>query len=97
VEVDVVVSNLGTVVEPHVAVQFTMALVPAPGRTAPNPTVITARTSLPPGASTTVAPATFGVEPGRDYQLTVAIVNLHDQSNLVGTQLGEQLQIAPST
>lgn len=91
VELHVVLSNLGSVDEPHASVRFT--LVPQPsGATA----TLTRRAAVAAGGSVSLAPASFSVKPGVSYQLTVAIKVPAGQTDVIGTALGELLQIAPA-
>jgi hypothetical protein len=91
-DVEVVLSDLGTVAEPHATVQFSLV---------PQPTGVTATKSrsaaLAPGGSVSLAPASFAVKPGHAYQLVVAIVLPAGQSVTGGTSLTRDLQIAPNT
>ena len=91
VELHVVLSNLGSVDEPHASVRFT--LVPQPsGATA----TLTRRAAVAAGGSVSLAPASFSVKPGVSYQLTVAIKVPAGQTDVIGTALGELLRIAPT-
>jgi hypothetical protein len=91
VDLHVVLSNLGSVDEPHASVRFT--LVPQPsGATA----TLTRRAAVAAGGSVSLAPASFPVKPGVSYQLTVAIKVPAGQTDVVGTALGELLEIAPT-
>ncbi len=90
--VQVVLSNLGSVDEPHASVQF--QLVPQPTGTA---VTVTRTSSLAPAGSVSLPPVSFAVKPGTSYQLNVAIVVPQGQTDPTGTALSEVLQIAPST
>jgi hypothetical protein len=89
VQVVVVVSNLGSVNESHVVVQFTLALQTATGR------IKTQSRSAPlaSGDSVTLDPVQFAVKPGSTYLLSVAITSPTGQAS----NLSQLLQIAPST
>jgi hypothetical protein len=92
VVLQVVISDLGSVDEPHASVQFT--LTPQPSGAA-----VTVTRSAPVAAagSVSLAPASFKVKPGMSYQLTVAIVLPAGQTDASGSSLSETLQIAPGT
>ncbi len=90
--VQVVLSNLGSVDEPHASVQF--QLTPQPTGTT---VTITRTTGLAAAGSVSLAPVAFTVKPGTSYQLTVAIVLPAGQTDPTGTAVGEVLQIAPGT
>ena len=92
VVVQVVLSNLGSVDEPHASVQF--QLTPQPTGTA---VTITRTSGLAAAGSVSLPPVSFKVKPGSSYQLTVAVVLPAGQTDLTGTSLSEVLQIAPST
>ena len=92
VVLNVVLTNDGTVDEPHASVTFTLARLPT-GATATakrGASVLVAR-------SVTLAPVTFAVKPGNSYQLTVAIAGPAGQAVAAGTTFVEGLQISPST
>jgi hypothetical protein len=89
VTLSVVVSNLGSVDEPHAAVQFT--LTPQPAGTA---RTLTRRAAIIAGGSVTLPLATFGVKPGTSYQVTVACVVPAAQVD-ASTSITQVLQIAP--
>jgi hypothetical protein len=92
VMVQVVLSNLGSVDEPHASVQF--QLTPQPTGTA----VTIARTAgVAAAGSVSLPSASFRVKPGTDYQLTVAVALPAGQTDATGASLSEVLQIAPST
>jgi hypothetical protein len=94
VTVSVVLTNAGSVDEPHASVTFTLA--PAPGSTGAVAT--TTRTTLvASNRSVTLSPVSFRVKPGSSYQLTVAIGVPAGQTDVANTSLGQLLQIAPST
>jgi hypothetical protein len=90
--VQVVLSNLGSVDEPHASVQF--QLTPQPTGTA---VTITRTAGLAAAGSVSLPQASFKVKPGANYQLTVAVVLPPGQADATGTSLSEVLQIAPST
>lgn len=91
VELNVVVSNLGSVDEPHASVKFTLVL-PSTGAA----TTVTRVTSVGATRSVSLAPVSFPVKPGRNYQLTVAIALPAGQIAAANSSLSEGLQIAPS-
>jgi hypothetical protein len=92
VTLSVVLTNLGTVDEPHAAVQFT--LTPQPTGAA---MLMKRGAAVASGGSVTLAPAVFSVKPGHSYQLTVAVVLPAGQTDVTGASLSELLEIAPST
>jgi hypothetical protein len=92
VEVSVVLSNLGSVDEPHASVQFALTLQPS-GLT----TTVTRSAAIASAGSATLEPAYFRVKPGDSYRLTVSIVLPPAQTSVTGSSLTEVLQIAPST
>jgi hypothetical protein len=92
VAVQVVLSNLGSVAEPHASVQCT--LTPSPSGTAVKVTRTAAVTAA---GSVSLAPVSFRVKPGASYQLTVAVILPAGQTDVSGASLSETLQIAPST
>jgi hypothetical protein len=92
VVLNVVLTNDGTVDEPHASVRFTLARLPT-GATA----MARRAASVLPGRSVTLAPVTFAVKPGSSYQLTVAITVPAGQTVTAGTTFVEGLQISPST
>jgi len=88
----VVVSNLGSVDEPHASVQY--VLTPQPSGAA----VTVKRTAtIEAAGSASLAPVSFPVKPGASYQLTVAVVLPAGQTDPSGSSLSEVLQIAPGT
>jgi hypothetical protein len=91
VTLSVVLSNLGSVDEPHASVQFTLA---------PQPTgaarTMTRTAPLAAAASVTLAPVSFAVRPGHNYTLTVAVIVPPGQTDVTGAALTETLQIAPN-
>ena len=91
IKLNVVLTNLGSVDEPHAKVQF--ALTPQPTGAA---STVTRRAAVPTGRSVSLSPASFSVKPGLSYQLTVAIVLPTGQADATGTSQTEILQIAPS-
>jgi hypothetical protein len=92
VVLNVVLSNMGSVDEPHASVRFTLA----PTSTGAARTVSRV-TSVGATRSVSLSPVSFPVKPGRNYQLTVAIVVPAGQIASASTSLSEVLQIAPST
>jgi hypothetical protein len=98
VVLNVVLSNMGSVDEPHASVSFTLAPAPT-GAVAPTGAArtVTRVTSVRTTRSVSLAPVSFPVKPGSDYQLTVAIAVPAGQIATANTSLSELLQIAPST
>jgi hypothetical protein len=92
VVLNVVVTNMGSVDEPHTVVNFSLA--PQPAGTA---ATASRRTALAASRSTSLAPVSFKVKPGHSYQLTVAIALPAGQAPTAQTSVSEVLQIAPST
>jgi hypothetical protein len=92
VEVSVVLSDLGSVDEPHATVQF--SLTPQP-TAAPLTRILKA--AVVSGASITLALVHFAVKPGHAYQLTVSIVPPAAQTDLTGTSVTQVLDISPGT
>ncbi len=92
VAVQVVLTNLGSVDEPHASVQF--QLTPQPTGTA---VTVTKSSRLAASGSVSLVPVSFTVKPGSSYQLTVGVVLPAAQTDRTGTSLSEVLQIAPST
>jgi hypothetical protein len=90
--VEVVLTNLGSVDEPHASVQF--QLTPPPTGKA---VTITRTAGLAAAGSVTLPSASFKVKPGTNYQLTVAVVLPAGQTDATGTSVSQVLQIAPST
>jgi len=92
VVLSVVLTNDGTVDEPHASVTFTLTGLPTG-------TTTTARraASVLAARSVSLAPVTFAVKPGNSYQLTVAIAVPAGQPVAAGTTFEEGLQISPST
>jgi len=91
VVLNVVLTNNGSVDEPHASVTFTLTRQPT-GAT------MTARraASVLATRSVSLAPVTFAVKPGNSYQLTVAVVVPAGQS-AGGTSFTQVLQISPGT
>jgi hypothetical protein len=91
VTLNVVVSNAGSVDDPHASIKFTLAAptgaATTAGRTA----------SVVSGRSISLSPVSFSVKPGTSYQLTVAIVVPPGQIDAANTAASETIQIAPST
>jgi hypothetical protein len=92
VALQVVISNLGSVDEPHASVQFALS-PPPPGAAV----TVNRSAAVAAEGSVSLAPVTFKVKPGMSYQLTVAIVLPAGQTDPTGTSLIETLQIAPGT
>jgi hypothetical protein len=92
VALQVVISNLGSVDEPHASVQFTLT-PPAPGAAVTK----TRSAAVAAAESVSFEPISFKVKPGTSYQLTVAIVLPAGQTDTTGATLTETLQIAPGT
>ncbi len=92
VVVSVVLSNLGSVDAPDATVQFTLAPQPAGAVV-----TLTRRAGVASGSSTTLSPATFAVQPGHNYQITIAVVGSQAETALAGSRLIETVQVAPST
>jgi hypothetical protein len=90
VTLSVVLSNLGSVDEPHAAVRDTLTPLPS------GPAVTLTRSApIASGGSVTLSLAAFSVKPGTTYQLTVAVVVPAAQTDLTGASLTEMLQVAP--
>jgi hypothetical protein len=92
VVVSVVLSDLGSVDEPHASVQFSMT----PLLTGVAVTK-TRDTAVGIGQSVTMSAVTFEVKPGHSYQLTVSIVLPPAQTDSTETSVTDDLQIAPTT
>ena len=91
VAVSVVISNPGTVDQPRATVHISLA--DQQGGSG----VSRARvTPIAAAGSVTLAPAAFGVRPGRSYLLTVAIVLPAAQTETANTSVTQVLQIAPT-
>ncbi len=100
VMVQVVLTNLGSVNEPHASVQ--LQLTPQPGGTDTTAgtgaaVTITKRAGIAATGSISLSPGTFKVEPGTNYQLTVGVVLPAGQVDVTGASLSEVLQVAPGT
>jgi hypothetical protein len=94
--VQVVLTNLGSVDEPHASVQ--LQLTPQPGGTDTGAGVTITRTAgIAAARSVSLSPASFKVKQGTNYELSVGVVLPAGQVNVNGASLGEVLQIAPST
>jgi hypothetical protein len=98
--VQVVLTNLGSVNEPHASVQ--LQLTPQPGGTDTAAgtgagVTITRTAGIAAGGSVSLSAASFKVKPGTNYQLTVDIVLPAGQDDVNGASLSEVLQVAPST
>jgi hypothetical protein len=92
VVLNVVLTNNGTVDEPHASVTFTLARLPT-GTTTTARRIVSVRAARSVG----LAPVAFAVKPGNSYQLTVAIAVPAGQAVAAGTTFVEGLQISPST
>lgn len=92
VVVQVVLSNLGSVDEPHASVHY--QLTP---QTTGTTVTITRTSGLAAAGSVSLPPVSFTVKPGTSYQLTVAIAVPPGQTDPVGTATSEVLRIAPGT
>jgi hypothetical protein len=94
----VVLSNMGSVNEPHATVTFSLALQPT-GATPPTGPTLTAtrKSALAASRSVSLAPVSFKVKPGSSYLLTVAVVLPVGQVDTSQTSISELLVIAPST
>jgi hypothetical protein len=97
VTLNVVLTNNGSVDEPHAAVTFTLALQPSTTTTTTTTTTRKRTASVPATRSTSLSPVTFSVKPGDTYQLSVAITGPAGQTAAAGTSFSEALQISPST
>jgi hypothetical protein len=96
VTVNVVLSNEGSVDEPHASVKF--ALAPASSGAGTTATGVANRTlSVAARRSVSLSPVSFQVKPGASYQLSVVVAVPPGQAELAGTSVGQVLQIAPST
>jgi hypothetical protein len=92
VSVSVVLSNPGTVDQPRATVHITLT-----DQGGGSTVALTRTTAIASSRSVTLAPAPFGVKPGRSYQLSVAIVLPAAQTVTAGTSVIQVLQVAPST
>jgi hypothetical protein len=92
VSVTVVLSNLGSVDEPHAGVRFSLQRQGAPA-----PVTLTRRAAVAADSSLTLATVTFSVRPGHSYQLTVSILLPTGQTSTANTSVTQVLQIAPGT
>jgi len=92
VQVTVVISNAGTVVEPHASVQFALTRQPS-GLTR----TVTRAATVAAGQSVTLTQVTFVVKPGTTYRLSVSVVLPPAQTQTTATTLTHLLRIAPST
>jgi hypothetical protein len=89
--VTVVMTNDGTSDEPAATVRFTLT-DQATGSTATK----SETTAIAYGASVTLPTATFGVQPGTTYVLSVSVVPPAGQTDLTGTTIQQPLEVAPS-
>jgi hypothetical protein len=92
VALHVVLTNNGSVDEPHASVTFTLTLLPTGAATTRRRTASVLATR-----SASLSPVTFSVKPGDSYQLTVAITAPTGLAGAGGTSFSEALQISPST
>jgi len=92
VSVNVVLSDLGTVDEPHAEVQISLARQPSG-----SPVTQSRSASVVSGSSVTLPAVNFAVSPGQSYLLSVSVVLPVAQTTGVGTSLQKVLQIAPGT
>jgi hypothetical protein len=92
VVLNVVLTNNGSVDEPHASVTFTLALQPTGATTTRRRTA-----SVPATRSASLSPVSFPVKPGHSYQLTVAIAVPAGQTAAAGMSFSQVLQISPST
>jgi hypothetical protein len=90
--VSVVVSNQGSVDEPHASVQFTLTSLSS-GLTS----TVTRSVAIASDTSVALDPVLFAVKPGQDYRITVAIVLPAAQTDITNTSQTEELDIAPGT
>jgi hypothetical protein len=92
VVLNVVLTNNGSVDEPHASVAYTLTRQSTrAARTARRDTPVLAARSV------SLAPVTFAVKPGNTYQLTVAIDVPAGQTVAAGTSFSQVLQISPGT
>jgi hypothetical protein len=92
VKVTVVLSNMGSVDEPHASVQFTLARQPSGGTLTRH-----RRAAVAAGGAVSLPVVSFPVKPGVTYQFTVAVALPAGQADATGTSESEVLQIAPGT
>jgi hypothetical protein len=97
VTLNVVLSNQGSVDEPHATVKFALAPAPAAAGATAVATTVTRTTPLAAGRSISLSPVSFHVKAGTSYELTVAIAVPAGQENVANTSLSQVLQIAPRT
>jgi hypothetical protein len=90
--VTVTVANDGTVDEANVPIRLTLA-----DQTSGASTVQTVRVGVAFGRAVTLPTVTFGVKPGRNYVLTVAVIVPAGQTDAVGTAVQDFLEVAPAT
>jgi hypothetical protein len=90
--VTVVLTKQGSADEPHVAVRFSLAILPS------GPTTTEVRsTSIALGASVTLPDVVLRVKPSSTYLLTVQVILPAGQTLTGGTELQSELQVAPAT
>jgi hypothetical protein len=90
--VSVVLSNLGSVDEPHASVQFTLALQPT------GATMNQTRTAaIATAGSVTLGSVFFRVKPGTTYLLTVSVVLPPAQPSSAGSPRQKIIEVAPGT
>jgi hypothetical protein len=92
VVLNVVLTNNGSVDEPHASVSFMLTLQPTGAAATRKRTA-----SVPATRSTSLSPVDFPVKPGHTYQLTIVITSPAGQSAAAGASFSEVLQISPST
>ena len=92
VVLNVVLTNNGSVDEPHASVRFMLTLQPTGAAATRKRTA-----SVPATRSTSLSPVDFPVKPGHTYQLTIVITSPAGQSAAAGASFSEVLQISPST
>jgi hypothetical protein len=92
VVLNVVLTNNGSVDEPHASVSFTLALQPTGAAATRKRTASVAATR-----SASLSPVDFPVKPGHTYQLSIVITSPAGQTAAAGASFSEVLQISPST
>jgi hypothetical protein len=92
VSLTAVLSDVGSVDEPHASVQFSLA-PQVSGSTVSR----LIRVAVTAGQSVTLPTVTFKVKPGHSYQFTVSVVLPAAQISVSGTSVTQVLEIAPGT
>jgi hypothetical protein len=92
VALNVVLTNNGSVDEPHASVTFTLTLQPTGAAMTRTRTA-----SVPATRSASLSPVSFPVKTGHTYQLTIVITAPAGQTAAAGGSFSEVLQISPST